>query len=104
MEENNIEEIKLPEGKVSLKSGEDKFLVTSIVSEENNKEYFLYSDGNLYERDNNGKLIKVDNVAPESRKIVEKIMKNFEPGITDVVDPEKSNKPSKRIEVDYPEL
>lgn len=102
-----MSEIKIPENGIQTKNEEEKYLVTSVVSEENNREYFLYSDGNLYEKDNEGNLVKLDNVSPESKKIAEKIMQNFKSGKTDVINPEKGNNfnsRKKEIDVDYPEL
>lgn len=100
-----MDEIKIPPKEMQNKSEDEKYLVTSVISEENKKEYFLYSDGNLYEKDNEGNLVRLDNVSPESKKIAEKIMKNFRPGKTDVVENNspQNNKP-KNIDVDYPEL
>ncbi len=102
-----MNEIKVPQKGMKTKNSEEKYLVTSVISEENKKEYFLFSDGNLYEKDNEGNLVKLDNVSPESRKIVEKIMENFKPGKTDVI--RNQNNFQKRnnltdIDVDYPEL
>ncbi len=102
-----MEEIKVPPKEMQSKNSEEKYLVTSVISEENKKEYFLYSDGNLYEKDNEGNLVKLDNVSAESKKIAKKIMENFKPGKTDVINNPnnfipKSN--AKDVDVDYPEL
>lgn len=102
-----MDEIKIPPKEMQNKSEDEKYLVTSVTSEENSKEYFLYSDGNLYEKDNEGNLIRLDNISPESKKIAEKILQNFKPGKTDVIHPEKGknvNSRKKEIDVDYPEL
>lgn len=100
-----MEEIKIPEKEILSKNEEERYLVTSVISEENNKEYFLYSDGNLYEKDNDGNLVILDNITPESKKIIEKIMDKFKPGKTDVIEQEKiNNSRKKEIEVDVPEL
>ena len=100
-----MEEIKKPEIELPPKNEEDRYLVTSVISEENNKEYFLYSDGNLYEKDNSGNFVILDNVAPESKKIIEKIMEKFKPGKTDIIRPEEIGTSTKKdIEVDVPEL
>lgn len=102
-----MEENRIPKLENTVRDEQEKFLVTSVILEENNKEYFLYSDGKLYEKDNEGNLVRVDNDTPESKKIVEKIMGNFKPGKTDVVQNEnnshKKNK-TREIDVDYPEL
>lgn len=100
-----MEEIKIPEKEILSKNEEERYLVTSVISEENNKEYFLYSDGNLYEKDNDGNLVILDNITPESKKMIEKIMDKFKPGKTDVIEQEKiNNSRKKEIEVDVPEL
>ncbi len=99
MEENKIPNLEMPP-----KNNQEKYLITSVVSEEN-KEYFLYSDGKLYEKDDNGELRIVDNVTPESKELIKKIMENFKPGKTDIYEPEKIAPVTKRkIEVDVPEL
>lgn len=62
-------------------------LVTEIVSEDE-KVYYLYTDGNVYEKDTEGNFKMLDNLNPESQKILAKIMNRFKPGRTDVVTPE----------------
>lgn len=99
-----MEEIKIPNLEMSTKNNQEKYLITSVVSEEN-KEYFLYSDGKLYEKDDNGKLQMVDNVTSESKELIKKIMENLKPGKTDIYEPEKIAPVTKQeIEVDEPEL
>lgn len=99
MEENKIPKLEMPP-----KNYQERYLITSIVLN-NNKEYFLYNDGNLYERDNSGKLIKLDNITSESKELIKKIMQNFKSGKTDIYQPEKvSAVTKKQIEVEIPEL
>ncbi len=99
-----MEENVIPKKKIIVDSEDEKYLVTSI-NVENDKEYFLYSDGNLYVKDNTGNLKRLDNVTPESKALIKKIMENFKPGKTDVVKTEKSDTLKKKeIDVDYPEL
>lgn len=76
----------------------DKRLITVITSE-NDKEYYLYSDGKLYEKDNEGNLKQVDNITEESKKLINKIMNKFSPGKTDVIRKE-SNQERKRKKED----
>ena len=59
-------------------------LVTQVTLE-SGKVYFLYSDGNLYTREDE-KLIKLDNITTENKKIIEKIMELYKPAKTDVID------------------
>lgn len=99
-----MEENKIPKLEMSQKNNQEKYLITSVVSEDN-KEYFLYSDGNLYEKDDNGELRKLDNITPESKDLIKKIMQNFKSGKTDIFEPEKIAPVTKKeIEVEVPEL
>ncbi len=82
------------------------FLVTEITSQ-TNKKYYLYSDGNVYEKDGEGKLKKLDDINPESKKLIQVIMDNFRSGKTDVINENEGKKTKKQknsIEVELPEL
>lgn len=84
----------------------EKFLVSEITSQ-TNKIYYLYSDGNLYEKDSEGKLKKIDDLNSESKKLIQAIMNNFRPGKTDVINDNKkksSEKQENKIKVELPEL
>lgn len=99
-----MEENKIPQFHKTSSINREIHLITSVISEDN-KEYFLYSDGNLYEKNSEGKLIKLNNVRPESQQLIKKIMQNFKAGKTDIYEP-GNNSPitDKKIEVDLPEL
>lgn len=79
---------------------DEKKLVTEITSE-NNEIYFLYDDGNLYKKDSSGKLIKLENITPESKELIKKLMNKFKPGRTDV---KISEFDKKENEMELPEL
>jgi hypothetical protein len=82
----------------------DKTLIT-IITSENNKEYYLYSDGNLYERDNKGNLKQLDNITEESKNLIKKIMNKFSSGKTDVIRKESSQeRMKKKIDIELPIL
>ena len=82
----------------------DKTLIT-IITSENNKEYYLYSDGNLYERDNKGNLKQLDNITEESKNVIKKIMNKFSSGKTDVIRKESSQeRMKKKIDIELPIL
>lgn len=82
----------------------DKTLIT-IITSENSKEYCLYSDGNLYERDNNGNLKQLDNITEESKNLIKKIMNKFSSGKTDVIRKESSQeRMKKKIDIELPIL
>lgn len=80
-------------------------LITSIKC--NDKEYELYTDGNLYEKLKDGCLKLVDRLNEDNKEIIEKLMSNFKPGQIDVVktiDFENNEKHPKDIDVHEPEI
>ena len=83
--------------------------VVTELSCENGKSYFLYSDGNLYEKSEDGNHKKLDRLNTENKEIIKKIMERLRPARTDVIN--KSlykgrirNIDEKTIEVDSPDL
>lgn len=88
---------------------EDLTLVTQI-SCENGKTYFLYSDGNLYEKSEDGNHRKLDRLNDENKDIIKRIMERLRPARTDVINKSlNKGKPrnlteDKTIEVDSPDL
>ncbi len=83
--------------------------VVTELSCENGKSYFLYSDGNLYEKSEDGNHKKLDRLNAENKEIIKKIMERLRPARTDVIN--KSlykgrirNIDEKTIEVDSPDL
>lgn len=79
-------------------------LVTQVTLE-SGKVYFLYSDGNLYTREDE-KLIKLDNITTENKKIIEKIMELYKPAKTDVIDrnPAGDKIQEEKANVEVPEM
>ena len=83
--------------------------VVTELSCENGKSYFLYSDGNLYEKSEDGNHKKLDRLNAENKEIIKKIMERLRPARTDVIN--KSlykgrirNIDEKTIEVDSADL
>ncbi len=68
----------------------DLLLVTKITLE-NGKVYFLYSDGNLYEKDANGEMKILDNLNEENKQTIDKIMERFKAPPIDVIDNERND-------------
>lgn len=71
------------------------------------KEYYLYSDSNLYEKLPDGRLVVLDRLNSENQKIIKKIMSKFKPGMTDVIrrKEKRRNQQSKEIkDIDVPEI
>ena len=79
-------------------------LVTQVTLE-SGKVYFLYSDGNLYTREDE-KLIKLDNITTENKKIIEKIMELYKPAKTDVIDRNLAEDKiqEEKVNVEVPEM
>lgn len=88
---------------------EDLTLVTQI-SCENGKTYFLYSDGNLYEKSEDGNHRKLDRLNDENKDIIKRIMERLRPARTDVINKSlnkgkpRNSTEDKTIEVDSPDL
>lgn len=88
---------------------EDLTLVTQI-SCENGKTYFLYNDGNLYEKSDDGNHKKLDRLNNENKDIIKKIMERLRPARTDVINKSlykgriRHIDEDKTIEVESPEL
>ena len=80
----NDEERAIYETGAPIKKPVEKQLVTAITLE-NGTEYYLYSDGNLYERDNSGNLKQLDRLNPASQAVIDRIMNKLNGGKTDVV-------------------
>ena len=59
--------------------------VVTELSCENGKSYFLYSDGNLYEKSEDGNHKKLDRLNAENKEIIKKIMERLRPARTDVI-------------------
>ncbi len=72
---DNIEKIIYETGGVK-KTKKNKTLVTRITSE-SDKDYYLYSDGNLYEKNDIGELVVLDKLNPNSKQIIDKIMQKY---------------------------
>lgn len=87
----------------------DLTLVTQI-SCENGKTYFLYSDGNLYEKSEDGNHRKLDRLNAENKVIIKRIMERLRPARTDVINKSltkgkmRNQDDDKTIEVDAPDL
>ncbi len=87
----------------------DLTLVTQI-SCENGKTYFLYNDGNLYEKSEDGNHRKLDRLNAENKVIIKRIMERLRPARTDVINKSltkgkmRNQDDDKTIEVDAPDL
>ncbi len=80
-------------------------LITSMKCK--GKEYLLYSDSNLYEKLPDGNLVVLDKLNSENKKIIEKIMSKFKPGMTDVIRKKgemPNQKPKEIKDIDVPEI
>lgn len=93
-----------------LNNFDDLTLVTEL-SCENGKTYFLYSDGNLYEKSEDGNHRKLDRLNEENKVIIKRIMERLRPAQTDVINRSlhkgkmrNSDEDTTTIEVDAPEL
>ena len=87
----------------------DLTLVTEL-SCENGRTYYLYSDGNLYEKSEDGNHKKLDRLNEENKVIIKKIMERLRPAQTDVINKslykgkKRNSDEDTTIEVDLPEL
>lgn len=63
-------------------SFDDMILLTEITCE-NGKTYYLYNDGNLYEKSDDGNHKKLDKLNEGNLELIQKIMERFKPAKTD---------------------
>lgn len=83
MENNEQKNFSYETGKMG-KEPEEKKVITKITLE-NGKDYFLYSDGKIYEKNEKGTLVQLDNLNLESQKTIDKIMNKLRSVEFDVV-------------------
>lgn len=57
-------------------------LVTSVIF--NNTEYYLYSNGKLYTKNESEQFIELDDTTEQGRKLIKEIMNMFKAGKTDI--------------------
>ena len=62
-----------------------ELILITEISCENGKKYLLFSDGNIYEKTDDGNHKKLDKLNSESKKIIENIMERLKPAPTDVI-------------------
>ena len=73
---------------------DDLTLVTQLNCE-NGKTYLLYSDGNLYEKVEDGNHRKLDRLNAENKAIIKSIMERLRPAHTDVINRSLSKEKNK---------
>ncbi len=83
MENNEQKNFSYETGEIN-KEIEEKKVITKITLE-NGKDYFLYSDGKIYEKDEEGNLVQLNNLNSESKKTIDKIMNKLRSTKFDVV-------------------
>ena len=88
----------------SIKNGQEKLMIISKITLENNEAYYFFSDGNLYSKSNEGIMNKLDK--NKNKKLIGKIMKRFIPPKTDVIRNNRKNRRKKQeiIDVDLPKF